>query len=368
MYSLTRDAATWGGGALGSVTRPDPRTKEDPMLNPTIPPTSPATPATHPAADMFPPLEGAAFQELVADIRAHGLREPIVLHPDGRILDGRNRLRACAAAGIEPRYVTWDGQGTAEAFVVSLNLHRRHLSEAQRAVIADDLATREHGFNQHADAYPEASSLSQADAAALMGVSRCSVQRARVVKRKGVPELVEAVTSDTIPLQTAAKIAVLPPETQRQALAKHNKPDPPTKTDKTPTAAAITEQILEQFGDGSCCTVPTLAAGLRLSTPVVRDHVEALFNGVNPRVLVERARSGKEYAYRFVVGDGRMIDAGIVLQELNRRIEQADIPAAAEAAVAKLVKGLRTDVIERLAKATIPRNTVSGRAMPRRIA
>ena len=49
-----------------------------------------------------PRLRRVAFDSLVADIRANGLREPITLY-DGMVLDGRNRYRACEAARIEPR-------------------------------------------------------------------------------------------------------------------------------------------------------------------------------------------------------------------------------------------------------------------------
>jgi hypothetical protein len=79
-------------------------------------------------------VDGAEFGELVGDIRAHGLVQPIVRF-EGKILDGRNRYRACQHVGVEPRYVEWDGESPT-AYVLSLNLHRRHLTDGQRAMIA----------------------------------------------------------------------------------------------------------------------------------------------------------------------------------------------------------------------------------------
>ena len=90
----------------------------------------------HEVASLFPLMEGDEFDALKADIAENGLLEPIWLHPDGRIVDGRNRHRACIETETPPRFETWSGRGSLVSFVVSKNLHRRHLTSSQQAVIA----------------------------------------------------------------------------------------------------------------------------------------------------------------------------------------------------------------------------------------
>jgi|SRR6516164_3945695 hypothetical protein len=91
----------------------------------------------HPLADIFPLMEGQEFDELVADIGKNGLQENIVIYED-KILDGRNRYRACKGAGVSyfsSAYVGDDPLG----FIISRNLHRRHLTEEKRRELITDI-------------------------------------------------------------------------------------------------------------------------------------------------------------------------------------------------------------------------------------
>jgi N6-adenosine-specific RNA methylase IME4 len=88
----------------------------------------------HPAADLFPMLPEAELAALAESIKANGLRQPIVLC-DERVLDGRNRQRACALAGVAPTFVQFIG-GNPWQYVWDLNAERRHLEPGQKGALA----------------------------------------------------------------------------------------------------------------------------------------------------------------------------------------------------------------------------------------
>lgn len=89
---------------------------------------------THPVADIFPRMSAASFEALKSDIAEHGLREPVWTN-GGAIIDGRHRWQACSELGIPCPTREYEGADLV-AFVVSLNLQRRHLDENQRAMVA----------------------------------------------------------------------------------------------------------------------------------------------------------------------------------------------------------------------------------------
>jgi len=94
----------------------------------------------HKFAKRYPLPDDGQFQEIVQDIRKHGLRRPIVTTGDGQcIVDGRVRFLACKQAGIQPRFTKLSPDHTDETvweYVWSANLYRRHLTSDQRALLA----------------------------------------------------------------------------------------------------------------------------------------------------------------------------------------------------------------------------------------
>ncbi len=165
----------------------------------------------HPVADLFPLMQGGEFDELVADIREHGLLEPIWLY-EGRILDGRNRFRACQFVGFQPETRCYEGDDPV-GFVVSLNLTRRHLSESQRAMAGANIANIRRG-NVGKNHEKSDRQICLSEAADKMNVSERSIKTAKQVYSKGIPRLADKVESGAVKVSVAADVATLPDNQQ----------------------------------------------------------------------------------------------------------------------------------------------------------
>jgi hypothetical protein len=115
----------------------------------------------HPAAELFPRMSEPELRELGEDIKANGLRASIVLY-EGKLLDGRNRLDAMELVGIEYSFLSgtdptkWRGlglygrnrnrtslvdrfDGDPYTYVISANIHRRHLTAEQKRALIEKL-------------------------------------------------------------------------------------------------------------------------------------------------------------------------------------------------------------------------------------
>ncbi len=246
----------------------------------------------HPLANLFPLMEAPEFESFVENMRQKGQRDPIETFK-GYIIDGRNRERACIAAGIKPQYKEWEGdeKGLLD-YILSKNLHRRQLNESQKAMVGARLkplfeqeAKKRQGIRTDISANLRGSEnrKSSEDIARVVNVSSRSVETAIKVLAKGLPELVGHVESGAIRLGQASKIADMPsdkqlillslPKTERTQEIKRLKPNEqdkqePTKTKETAApgvigaskASLLTVDGLSDMPDGEACECgrPTL--------------------------------------------------------------------------------------------------------------
>src|SRR5271166_223006 len=89
----------------------------------------------HPYAARFPLMNDEELADLAEDIKANGLKSPLIRDSDGTLIDGRNRLAACKIAEIEPTWIELNSGQNLIAFIVSINLKRRQLKVGQQAML-----------------------------------------------------------------------------------------------------------------------------------------------------------------------------------------------------------------------------------------
>jgi ParB-like chromosome segregation protein Spo0J len=173
----------------------------------------------HRAASVFPMLSDEELRELADDIARHGLLEPLWLYDDpdeGRVLlDGRNRLRACELADVEPTTRLYTGTDPI-GFVVSENVRRRHLSAGQLGLLALDLEqlyaeSNRPGRPRKDEIVADLPHLSTDErkarerAAKVVGTSGRVVSQAKRVANKA-PDLAEKVKAGALAIDRADRI------------------------------------------------------------------------------------------------------------------------------------------------------------------
>jgi hypothetical protein len=157
----------------------------------------------HPLCEIIPPCTDEEFKELKEDIEKNGLQMPIKLF-EAKVLDGRSRYKACVELGREPKAETFPGTyADALAYVVSMNVKRRHLSASQRALIAARLVTSQLGGDRSVKLPTQ---ITQDQAATLAGVATKMITDAKAVwdYRDTKPELAKQVLDGSLAVNEAA--------------------------------------------------------------------------------------------------------------------------------------------------------------------
>lgn len=197
----------------------------------------------HPAAELFPMMNATdteGWKGLIEDVRVNGCHQPLVIDHTGRLVDGRNRLAAIAGLKAEGVDATFDvvlcprtDEPGIRSWVISTNLHRRHLTTSQRAAIAAEMvtATKSSGATARTK---QVDHVTVDDAAKAMNVSPRQVKKAAQVNRQakeaGKPELTKAVKEGKTTVNAAAKELAAKPPAEKPSKGKAAPPAEPPKS------------------------------------------------------------------------------------------------------------------------------------------
>jgi len=204
----------------------------------------------HPLCALFPRMSGAEYEALKEDIRANGLRHPIITH-NGMILDGGNRYQACMDLGIKPMMTEYTGDNLV-TYVLSANFFRRHLSPGQQAAIvasAQDWAKAQaHGGNRKTDQVATLPLETIKSRAAQSGASERTQRMADTVAKKA-PDLAVKVAHGEISLPKAAKQIALKPAKPKPAPAPVIDPAIVEKLDEAQEAVSVLSEENDRLND-----------------------------------------------------------------------------------------------------------------------
>lgn len=146
----------------------------------------------HEIANIFPMMNETDFENLKKDIQENGFdEERSILLYENKILDGRNRNRACQELGIEPIFRIYEGEDPLY-YVISNNLNRRHLNESQRTIVAMRMANMKQGERTDIEHSANWQKVSQEKASELMHIGVRQISRAKELFEKS-PEVIERI-------------------------------------------------------------------------------------------------------------------------------------------------------------------------------
>jgi hypothetical protein len=275
----------------------------------------------HPANQLFPPLSAGDYAVLRHAIKSHGVQNPIWLDGAGTLLDGVHRLRACTELSIPCPTQTYTGNDPV-GFIRDQNIHRRHLTTAERAKIGAALANLAHGTNRYErkkvdrsdDRSTSQRPMTQAQAAATMRVSESTLRRAKAKAR-------------------AAKKETMPPPTNAERLRQYRA----RRQAERSRAVAARQSVVEATDAKVLAAIELLAADDRAFTDKEIQHRTKLlardlirYTRLLDWLTIERTGAGT----RFTID--HQLRASIQLWKVQPSLPSVTVAATLPAVLAEL--------------------------------
>lgn len=180
---------------------------------------------------LIPPLAPEELAQLENNIIKDGCRDPLVVW-NGILIDGHNRYEICTRGNIDFDIIEMEFQDSqaAELWMIGNQMGRRNLEaidkvpllERKREILAGQAKERMLANLKQGDEFPAKVNLPERavetrdSIAAEIGVSGKTYDALRKVSSDGTDELKQAVRDKKVGASTAADIAQLPVETQRE--------------------------------------------------------------------------------------------------------------------------------------------------------
>lgn len=195
----------------------------------------------HPAANLFPMMPDDQYQAFKEDIRKNGFQQDVTFYK-GQILDGRNRYKAAIELDLLDELpiceIDDDTNFDPYQWVISRNLHRRHLNESQRSMVGARLAKLREGRPPNTGetvSIDTVNAPSLEKAAEQLQVGRASIARAKTVLNEGSQDLIDAVDQGKVAVSRAAAVAKeVPKERQLEVAKTKSQNDVPQKPNTKP--------------------------------------------------------------------------------------------------------------------------------------
>lgn len=287
----------------------------------------------HPDASEFDLLPYSELSALADSIEQNGLRQPIQVDSEGRIVDGQNRLLGCLVKGVDPTFETIGG--AVREVILDLNIRRRHMTPSQRAILLSKFT----------------GGMPQKKRAEIGKVGVRTQAQADKVVEKGIPELQDAVQNGSVSLHNAVQVADLPPEKQQQVMqefGKNDRVERPKK--KAPKAGVAAEAEAEEQTTEEAPAAPEVdplraaAAEARASKATYLDKVKwhSRAENVIGSLIGKIEPDLKDWAKKEIAG---IVNATVRLQVENDQKRESFEDSVLDAAgvvdkVGKIVKSL----------------------------